>query len=216
MTIRQHSGGCSSDYVIEDDRFEPSALSDWGAYQSGAKRAGTCDSHNLTWVTYRVLQTIASDEPQHALCGRSATATMGFGSRPAGRRSFKGTDFMDRDNTGIVAVIDDDNDVGDVLGGLLETMGYAVETYRSGMDFLSEARMDRLACLVVDQNMPRMTGLEMIERLSDRGVNIPALLITGVHDAEVERKAADLGVMTVLEKPMSHHELLRFISVTAG
>ena len=56
----------------------------------------------------------------------------------------------------------------------------------------------------------------MIERLSDRGVNIPALLITGVHDAEVERKAAALGVMTVLEKPMSHHELLRFISVTVG
>jgi FixJ family two-component response regulator len=84
------------------------------------------------------------------------------------------------------------------------------------LDFLSEASFDRLACLVVDQNMPRMTGLEMIERLSERGVNIPALLITGIHDPEVERKAASLGVMTVLEKPMSHHELLRFISVSVG
>ncbi len=81
-------------------------------------------------------------------------------------------------------------------------------------DFLSEAQFDRLACLVVDQNMPQMTGLQMIERLSERGVNIPALLITGIHDVEVERKAAELGVMTVLEKPMSHHELLRFISVS--
>ncbi|HEY4044383.1 MAG TPA: response regulator [Rhodopila sp.] len=123
---------------------------------------------------------------------------------------------MDRDSASIVAVIDDDNDVGDVLGGLLETMGYQVETYRSGMEFLSDAKLDRLACLVVDQNMPRMTGLEMIERLSERGVSIPALLITGIHDAEVERKAATLGVMTVLEKPMSHHELLRFISVSVG
>jgi FixJ family two-component response regulator len=123
---------------------------------------------------------------------------------------------MDRDNASIVAVIDDDDDVGDVLGGLLETMGYQVEIFRSGMEFLSAARFDRLACLVVDQNMPRMTGLEMIESLSDRGVNIPALLITGLHDAEIERKAARLGVMTVLEKPMSHHELLRFISVSAG
>jgi FixJ family two-component response regulator len=123
---------------------------------------------------------------------------------------------MDRDNASIVAVIDDDDDVGDVLGGLLETMGYQVETYRSGMDFLSDAQFDRLACLVVDQNMPRMTGLEMIENLSGRGINIPALLITGIHDADVERKAAQLGVMTVLEKPMSHHELLRFISVSVG
>lgn len=123
---------------------------------------------------------------------------------------------MDKDNAGIVAVIDDDNDVGDVLGGLLETMGYQVEVYRSGMDFLSEAQFDRLACLVVDQNMPKMTGLQLIESLSGRGVNIPALLITGAHDAEVERKAASLGMMTVLEKPMSHHELLRFVSVSVG
>lgn len=123
---------------------------------------------------------------------------------------------MDRGNAGIVAVIDDDNDVGDVLGGLLESMGYQVETYRSGMDFLSNAKFDRLACLVIDQNMPRMTGLQMVERLSQQGVNIPALLITGVHDADVERQAVSLGVMTVLEKPMSHHELLRFISVSVG
>ena len=123
---------------------------------------------------------------------------------------------MVKGNAGIVAVIDDDNDVGDVLGGLLETMGYQVETYRSGMDFLSNARFDRLACLVIDQNMPQMTGIEMIERLSRQGVHIPALLITGVHDAEIERQAISLGVMTVLEKPMSHQELLRFISVSVG
>jgi FixJ family two-component response regulator len=123
---------------------------------------------------------------------------------------------MDRDSAGRVAVIDDDNDVGEVLGGLLESMGYQVETYRSGQEFLSDAQLDLLACLVVDQNMPQMTGLQMIERLSKRGVNIPALLITGAHDPEVERKAAALGVMTVLEKPMSHHELLRFISVSVG
>ena len=109
-----------------------------------------------------------------------------------------------------------DDDVGDVLGGLLEAMGYQVETYRSGMEVLADAKLDRLACMVVDQNMPRMTGLQMIEHLTERGVTIPALLITGIHDAEVERKAASLGVMTVLEKPMSHHELLRFISISVG
>ena len=123
---------------------------------------------------------------------------------------------MRTDSASVVAVIDDDNDVGDVLGGLLETMGYQFETYRSGTEFLMDARMDQLACLIVDQNMPQMTGLDMIARLNERGVNIPALLITGVHDPDVERKAANLGVMTVLEKPMSHHELLRCISVSVG
>lgn len=123
---------------------------------------------------------------------------------------------MDPGNGSIVAVIDDDNDVGVVIGGLLEIMGYQVETYRSGTDFLASAHFDRLACLVVDQKMPTMTGLEMIETLSGRGVNIPSLLITGVHDAAVERRAAALGVMTVLEKPMSHHDLLRFVSISVG
>ncbi len=123
---------------------------------------------------------------------------------------------MDRGNAGIVAVIDDDNDVGEVLGGLLEIMGYPVEIYRSGMEFLSNARFDRLACLVIDQNMPQMTGIETMEQLSRQGVNIPTLLITGVHDAEIERRAIGLGIMTVLEKPMSHQELMRFISVSVG
>jgi two-component system response regulator FixJ len=124
--------------------------------------------------------------------------------------------MMEKENSGVVAVVDDDDDVGDVLGRLLESMGYQVETYRSGTDFLADAQVERLACVVVDQNMPRMTGLQMIEHLAERGVTIPVLLITGAHDVEVERKAASLGVMTVLEKPMSHHELLRFVSISAG
>jgi FixJ family two-component response regulator len=113
--------------------------------------------------------------------------------------------------TGTVAIIDDDGDVGDVLGGLLEIVGYQVQTYRSGSDFITDIDPDGLACIVVDQNMPEMTGLEMLQRLDNQGVNIPSVLITGSADDRVVREAAELGVMKVLEKPMSHHELLRFI-----
>ena len=123
---------------------------------------------------------------------------------------------MPKDAASIVAVIDDDNDVGDVLRGLLEAMGYEVATYRSGPEFLADTRKERIACLIVDQNMPKMKGLDMIAYLAEVGISIPALLITGIQDSAVERRAADLGVMTVLEKPMSHHELLRFISVSIG
>ena len=123
---------------------------------------------------------------------------------------------MERANASTIAIIDDDIDVGDVLGGLLETMGYQYEVYDSGAGFLSHGQFDHVACLIVDQNMPRMTGLQTIEQLAAKGISIPVLLITGAHNPEVERKAASLGVMTVLEKPMSHHELLRFISVSMG
>ena len=68
-----------------------------------------------------------------------------------------------------------------------------------------------LTCIVVDQNMPHMTGLQMLAQLKSQGLAIPSVLITGVPDVDVVRRAAGLGVMKVLQKPMSHHELLRFV-----
>ena len=65
---------------------------------------------------------------------------------------------MDRENASIVAVIDDDDEVREVLRTLLETAGHDVETFKSGTQFLEDADLDRMACLVVDQRMPRMTG----------------------------------------------------------
>lgn len=118
------------------------------------------------------------------------------------------------ENSSIIAIVDDDDDVGDVLRGLLETMGHQVETYRSGRQFLEELKPARHACLVVDQNMPQMTGLEMISELSERGIVIPTVLITGDEDAALARRAQDLGVMKVLHKPMSARELLRLVSFT--
>jgi FixJ family two-component response regulator len=73
-----------------------------------------------------------------------------------------------------------------------------------------------MACIVVDQRMPRMTGLELLQELDKRGRQIPSLLITGVHDPVVDAAASRIGAMTVLEKPMSPQELLRFVQFTVG
>lgn len=121
---------------------------------------------------------------------------------------------MSNGNTGVVAIIDDDGDVADVLGGLLEIVGYEVETYRSANQFIAGSDPDKLACIVVDQHMPDMTGLEMLTQLDNKGVSIPSLLITGASDEGIVRQATELGVMKVLQKPMSHHELLRFIEAS--
>ena len=123
---------------------------------------------------------------------------------------------MDRENASVVAVIDDDDEVRDVLRTLLETAGHDVETFKSGTHFLADAQLDRMACLVVDQRMPQMTGLELLLELERRGRPVPALLITGVHDPEVAAAANTIGAMTVLEKPMSSQKLLRFVQFTMG
>lgn len=99
---------------------------------------------------------------------------------------------------------------------LLQSAGHTVETYKSGADFLANARLDEIACLVVDQLMPDMSGIALISTIARRGMTIPSLLITGAHDAEITRAAATLGAMTVLQKPLSSQELLRFVTFSVG
>lgn len=123
---------------------------------------------------------------------------------------------MDRDNASIVAVVDDDDEVRDVLRGLLESEGHSVETFKSGEDFLANAKLETIACLVVDQRMPEMSGVALISAVARKGATIPSLLITGAPDPEVARAAESLGAMTVLEKPLSPHELLRFVEFSVG
>lgn len=123
---------------------------------------------------------------------------------------------MDRENASTVAIIDDDNDVLEVLEVLLETAGYSVQTYTSGARFLADPDHHQMACIVVDQRMPDMTGLELLLELERRGVAIPALLITGAQDAHIAREASNIGAMTVMQKPVSSHKLLQFIAFSTG
>jgi FixJ family two-component response regulator len=123
---------------------------------------------------------------------------------------------MDGGTAGDVAIIDDDADVCEVLRVLLENAGHSVKTYRSGIQFLAEFDRDEVACLVVDQKMPQMTGLDLLLELERRGVSIPALLITGANDADIEREASRLGAMTVMQKPVPSQKLLQFVAFSAG
>ena len=111
----------------------------------------------------------------------------------------------------LVGVVDDDEAVRDSLGFLLETAGLNVVTYSSAAQFLSEATLDDLACLVVDQHMPELTGLQLIARLRGQGVTLPIALITGSPSADLIRLARELGIAGVLEKPLDDAALLAFI-----
>jgi two-component system, LuxR family, response regulator FixJ len=111
----------------------------------------------------------------------------------------------------VVGVVDDDDAVRDSLRFLLETAGFSVATYNSAAQFLSEATPSDLACLLVDQHMPGLTGLQLATRLRDLGVVLPIALITGSYSADLDRLAHELGVASVLEKPLDDNILLDFI-----
>ena len=71
----------------------------------------------------------------------------------------------------LVAVVDDDDAVRDSLRFLLEIAGYSVATYASAAQFLLDAPVDQLSCLVVDQHMPDQTGLQLVVPSAQPGHN---------------------------------------------
>ena len=116
-------------------------------------------------------------------------------------------------NRRVIAVVDDDPGVRESLQFLLETVGYTVETYESGLRFLSAASPARLACLVLDQQMPLATGLETLAQLRARGVTTPTLLVTSMPGPALVERVAALGG-TVLEKPLVQDDLLAAIEAS--
>jgi len=105
-----------------------------------------------------------------------------------------------------IHIVDDDDVVRDSLKVLLESRGYSVEDYTSGRDFLSR-RDGNAACIVLDNHMPEMTGLDILRTLRQAGDNIGVIMITGRWDAATRAQAEALGVIAFLDKPVPHQRL---------
>lgn len=115
-------------------------------------------------------------------------------------------------NLNIVAIVDDDGDVRDVLDALLEAAGHTVKTYQSGQQLLEDPELDEVACLVADQMMPEMTGLDLLKELELSGHTIPSVLITGLPETRVFDEARGLGAIDVLTKPIDVEKLLQLVA----
>lgn len=111
-----------------------------------------------------------------------------------------------------VAIVDDDVAVLDALKFLLELSGYRVNIYGSAAAFIEDHERQP-TCLILDQHMPQMTGLELAAYLQKQGKAIPTLLITGASAPSIIARAAQFGIKKVLEKPPTEEDLLRFVEV---
>lgn len=109
------------------------------------------------------------------------------------------------------AIIDDDAAVRDSLQLLLEVAGYEAIAYDSARSFLADST-PKPRCLIVDEHMPQMTGLELVARLRREGTLTPVLLITGRLSSEVLSTAEELHVEDVLGKPFEQGDILRFVA----
>jgi two-component system response regulator FixJ len=93
----------------------------------------------------------------------------------------------------VVAVIDDDAAVLVSMKFLIELYGYIVAAYDSALELLNDRHANH-ACLITDQQMPQMSGLELAELLDARGDKIPILLITASPTPAIVARAALLGI----------------------
>lgn len=105
-----------------------------------------------------------------------------------------------------IAIIDDDMAVCESTRFLLEIYDFEVLTYRSGDDFLVED--PDVSCLIVDYQMPGMSGLEFLSELRKRGNDVPAIMMSATVSPTLRRQTAELRIKQVMEKPLSHQALL--------
>jgi FixJ family two-component response regulator len=110
----------------------------------------------------------------------------------------------------IIAVVDDDPAVCNSLKFSLELEGFAVRIYRSGAEFLAAGDFCDCQCLVIDQRMPGMSGMELIAELRGRKVSTPAILVISQPNRVLSARAAEAHV-PIIEKPLLSNALLEKI-----
>jgi len=110
----------------------------------------------------------------------------------------------------VIIVVDDDPAVRNSLKFSLEIEGFLVRLYASGSELLDERDIPRCSCLVVDQRMPGIAGLDLISKLRDQAISAPAILITSHPTAELARRAAGANV-SIVEKPLLGNALIERI-----
>ena len=115
----------------------------------------------------------------------------------------------------IVVVVDDDAAVRNSLKFSLEIDGFAVCTYASAEELLNADGIVQCQCLVVDQDVPSKTGLELVAALRKQGMHVPVILMSGHVTPALTRRAADAGV-PVIEKPILGNALIELIHIVAG
>jgi FixJ family two-component response regulator len=115
----------------------------------------------------------------------------------------------------VVLVIDDDPAVRNSLKFALEVEGFSVQVYPTGTALLDEDDMPKSGCLVADYNLPGMNGLDLLQVLRDRGVKLPAILITSHPTAAVRSRATSAGVR-LIEKPLLNDTLFQCIRSALG
>lgn len=108
----------------------------------------------------------------------------------------------------IVFVLDDDPLVRDSVADLLSSAGFAVRTFGSATEFIQTKRPDLSACLILDVELPDLSGLDLQTELAKSGIEVPIIFLTGHGDIPMTVRAMKAGAAEFLTKPFRAQELI--------
>ena len=112
---------------------------------------------------------------------------------------------------GRIGIVEDEAAIREAFSLLLKMNGYIVEVFDSAAAFLADAPVDTYDCLILDMNMPSLSGVELLELLRSRHIHVPAIFVTGRPDAALHARAGKAGACKVIAKPVSEQMLVASI-----
>ena len=107
-----------------------------------------------------------------------------------------------------VFVVDDDVTICVAVSRLIRSAGLQVETFGTAAECLSDDRLRDADCLVLDVHLPDLSGLELQEKLTELGLELPIVFITGRGDIPMSVRAMKAGALEFLIKPFDNQQLL--------
>ena len=116
-----------------------------------------------------------------------------------------------REPEAVIAIVDDDPSVQRGLQRLIRSAGWKAETFASAQEFLARPRAESPNCVLLDLQLPGLSGLDLQKRMAEVGLETPIVFLTGHGDIPASVQAMKAGAVQFLTKPVDEQELLRAI-----
>ena len=120
------------------------------------------------------------------------------------------------ENPWLICIVDDDDSVRKGLSRLMRASGFEVRAYATPESFLTTARAESRTCVLMDITMPRISGLQLQERLKEKGIDLPIIAVSARDDEDTRDSARKLGARFFLRKPVDDQALLDAIRWITG
>jgi FixJ family two-component response regulator len=117
---------------------------------------------------------------------------------------------------GLISVVDDDESIRRTTTFLIESFGFRAAAFESAEGFLKSGQLHDTSCLIVDVQMPGMSGLELQSELAAAGYDIPIVFMTAYENKVSRQQAMQAGAVAFLAKPFGDEQLLQTVRLALG